>query len=182
MIQHNQCSCYSLHARVNATVEQLPICCCSALKFLPSEVAAAAVLLAQHCLGMPVWSPTLQHYSGYWPSQLQVCKALGRCRHAQHVLPPLCSAVIVLQYSQMHSREAESVLCDDVLCCRGLRGFYIMSPAPPLPRSPCQSASLNLVLRGINQSVLCRCHNRRCQRICSYIRTCSRGPCKSEYC
>ena len=42
------------------------------LQFLPSQIAAAAVLLAQHVLGAHVWSPTLQHYSGYLPSELQV--------------------------------------------------------------------------------------------------------------
>ncbi len=42
------------------------------LQFLPSQIAAAAVLLAQHVLSAHVWSPTLQHYSGYWPSELQV--------------------------------------------------------------------------------------------------------------
>ncbi len=41
-----------------------------ALHFLPSAVAAAAVLLALHYLGAPRWSPTLERYSGYAPADL----------------------------------------------------------------------------------------------------------------
>ena len=41
-----------------------------ALQFLPSTIAAAAVLIAQYVLGKPVWSATLEHYTGYTPSQL----------------------------------------------------------------------------------------------------------------
>lgn len=41
------------------------------LTFLPSQIAAASLLLAQAMLRRPTWSPTLQHYSGYAPRQLQ---------------------------------------------------------------------------------------------------------------
>ena len=42
------------------------------LQFLPSHIAAAAVLLAQYSLGTVVWSPTLGHYTGYSPPELQM--------------------------------------------------------------------------------------------------------------
>lgn len=50
---------------------ELALCEYGALAFLPSQTAASAVLLAQYCLGLPLWSPTLQYYSGYQPSELQ---------------------------------------------------------------------------------------------------------------
>lgn len=40
------------------------------LQFLPSMVAAAAVLVAQYVLGKDVWPPTMAYYSGYTPTQL----------------------------------------------------------------------------------------------------------------
>lgn len=44
------------------------------LHFLPSQIAAASVYLAQLMLEMqPAWDATLQHYSGYSVQQLGVC-------------------------------------------------------------------------------------------------------------
>lgn len=59
---------------------ELALCEYGALRFLPSEIAAAAVLLAQHCLGAAVWSPTLLHYSEFQTSELQ-----GPVRLLHHV-------------------------------------------------------------------------------------------------
>ena len=58
-----------------------------ALGFLPSVIAAAAVLLAQFVLGYPVWSPTLAHYTHYTPGQLApavrlLYQALREARHS----------------------------------------------------------------------------------------------------
>lgn len=50
---------------------ELALCEYGALQYLPSQIAASAVLLAQHCLGAPIWSPTLNHYCEYRPSDLQ---------------------------------------------------------------------------------------------------------------
>ncbi|CAI5463892.1 unnamed protein product [Closterium sp. Yama58-4] len=43
------------------------------LRFLPSQIAAAAVFLAKLTLyrALPPWDATLQHYTGYTPSQLK---------------------------------------------------------------------------------------------------------------
>jgi len=42
------------------------------LHFLPSMVAAAAVLLAQFCLSpSALWNPTLQHYTSYTAADLK---------------------------------------------------------------------------------------------------------------
>lgn len=51
---------------------ELALCEYGALHFLPSCIAAAAVLLAQFSLGVRVWSPTLEHYSRYGPPDLQL--------------------------------------------------------------------------------------------------------------
>lgn len=40
------------------------------LQYLPSTMAAAAVLVAQYVLGKVVWSPTMVHYTRYSPAQL----------------------------------------------------------------------------------------------------------------
>lgn len=58
---------------------ELSLCEYGSLQFLPSQIAAAAVVLAQHCLGSQVWSPTLQHYSQYQPSELQAPVRLLHC-------------------------------------------------------------------------------------------------------
>ncbi|KXZ41049.1 CYCA2 protein [Gonium pectorale] len=43
------------------------------LHFLPSEIAAAAVYLANLILARAPWSPTLKHYSYYTPAQIADC-------------------------------------------------------------------------------------------------------------
>ena len=49
------------------------------LSYLPSQIAASAVLLAQIILNKPIWSPTLEWYSGYHKIELQSCtKALHK--------------------------------------------------------------------------------------------------------
>ncbi|GFR40494.1 hypothetical protein Agub_g1062 [Astrephomene gubernaculifera] len=45
----------------------------SMLNFLPSEIAAAAVYLANLILARAPWSPTLEHYSYYTPGQFADC-------------------------------------------------------------------------------------------------------------
>ncbi|GLC39700.1 Cyclin-A1-2 [Pleodorina starrii] len=45
----------------------------SMLNFLPSEIAGAAVYLANLILARPPWSPTLEHYSYYAPVQIADC-------------------------------------------------------------------------------------------------------------
>jgi cyclin A len=43
------------------------------LQYKPSMVAAAAVMLALHCLNRPAWSITLEHYAVYTAADLQEC-------------------------------------------------------------------------------------------------------------
>lgn len=43
------------------------------LNFLPSEIAAAAVYLANLILARAPWSPTLEHYSYYTSVQIADC-------------------------------------------------------------------------------------------------------------
>lgn len=45
------------------------------LNFLPSMMAASAVALALHTVGLPAWSPTLQYYTRYSPSDIRTCVA-----------------------------------------------------------------------------------------------------------
>ncbi|GIL51722.1 hypothetical protein Vafri_7655 [Volvox africanus] len=45
----------------------------SMLNFLPSEIAAAAIYLANLILARAPWSPTLEHYSYYAPAQIADC-------------------------------------------------------------------------------------------------------------
>lgn len=54
-----------------AYLVELALCEYGALQFLPSCIAAAAVLVAQFSLGVRVWSPTLEHYTRYGPQDLQ---------------------------------------------------------------------------------------------------------------
>lgn len=55
------------------------------LVFLPSQVAAAAVMLAQITLNTTIWSETLNYYSGYTKPELRNCvKALHKCFKALH--------------------------------------------------------------------------------------------------
>lgn len=61
------------HEYLAAYITELALPEYSALQWLPSIIAAAAVLLARHlcAINIPImgslqpWSPTLQHYSGY---------------------------------------------------------------------------------------------------------------------
>lgn len=56
-----------------------------ALQFLPSQIAASAVLLANVSLGRSAWTPTLQHYTGYKPCDLmECCKLMHKVHLAQH--------------------------------------------------------------------------------------------------
>ncbi|KAJ7372008.1 Cyclin-A2 [Desmophyllum pertusum] len=43
------------------------------LKYLPSTIAASAVVLSLHTLGLPSWNPTLSHYTGFQLLDLQAC-------------------------------------------------------------------------------------------------------------
>jgi cyclin A len=43
------------------------------MAFLPSEIAAAAVFLANLMLKRPAWDGNLQHYSGYSPRDIAPC-------------------------------------------------------------------------------------------------------------
>lgn len=43
------------------------------LQFLPSQIAASAVMLALHNNRQPHWSTTLEHYTGYTPRALREC-------------------------------------------------------------------------------------------------------------
>ena len=40
-------------------------------RFMPSEVAASAVLLAQYCLSGARWNATLEHYTSYAAKDLR---------------------------------------------------------------------------------------------------------------
>lgn len=55
----------------------------SMLNFLPSEIAAAAVYLANLILARPPWSPTLEHYSYYAPAQIAECVEALAALHIQ---------------------------------------------------------------------------------------------------
>jgi Cyclin, C-terminal domain len=59
-----------------AYLVELALCEAGALHFLPSCIAAAAVLVAQFSLDVRVWSPTLEHYTHYGPTDLQVLSQL----------------------------------------------------------------------------------------------------------
>ena len=48
----------------------------SLLQYLPSQIAASAVMLALHNAGKPHWSTTLEHYTGYTPISLRECATL----------------------------------------------------------------------------------------------------------
>ncbi|XP_075264157.1 uncharacterized protein LOC142356062 [Convolutriloba macropyga] len=49
------------------------------LQFLPSQIAASSVILAQITLNQPVWSCTLSYYTGYNKKELRNCvRALHR--------------------------------------------------------------------------------------------------------
>jgi Cyclin, C-terminal domain len=71
-----------------AYLVELALCEYGALHFLPSCIAAAAVLVAQFSLDVPVWSPTLEHYSRYGPADLQVppLDGIPTYRRAQHLI------------------------------------------------------------------------------------------------
>ena len=43
------------------------------LQFLPSQIAAASVLVARQLLGLPPWTPTLAHYTTYEAPTLRAC-------------------------------------------------------------------------------------------------------------
>ena len=66
-------ACRVQHEYLAAYITELALPEYSALQWLPSIIAAAAVLLARHicAINIPImrslqpWSPTLQHYSGY---------------------------------------------------------------------------------------------------------------------
>lgn len=51
-----QLSCYILDGTLQS---------CNLLHYLPSQLAAAAVLIARRCVGRNSWSPTLLKYAGY---------------------------------------------------------------------------------------------------------------------
>ncbi|CAL5221024.1 g3142 [Coccomyxa viridis] len=78
------------HEYLAAYITELALPEYSALQWLPSIIAAAAVLLARHICAINIpamrslqpWSPTLQHYSGYRPSELREC---ATALHAFHV-------------------------------------------------------------------------------------------------
>ena len=53
----------------------------SFLKYLPSEIAAAAVVLALHTLDKPFWDASLCHHSGY-----QLADLLADCVPALHAV------------------------------------------------------------------------------------------------
>ena len=50
------------------------------LHFLPSMIAASAVMLAQYCLNGAGWNPTLWHYTSYSARELRY---LTRHRHGR---------------------------------------------------------------------------------------------------
>jgi cyclin A len=53
------------------------------IAFLPSEIAAAAVFLANVILKRPAWDGNLQHYSGFSPRDIAPCvRALGEVHTA----------------------------------------------------------------------------------------------------
>lgn len=43
------------------------------LQYRPSTVAASAVVLSLHTIGLPSWNPTLAHYTGFQLLDLQAC-------------------------------------------------------------------------------------------------------------
>lgn len=55
------------------------------MNFLPSEVSAASVYLANLLLSRPPWSATLEHYSFYSPHQIADCvEALAQLHMQVH--------------------------------------------------------------------------------------------------
>ncbi|KAK9844783.1 hypothetical protein WJX74_006805 [Apatococcus lobatus] len=58
----------------------------ASLSFLPSQQAAAAVLLALYTLQRQPWTPTLAHYTGYMPADLKPC---ARLLHSLFLMAPM---------------------------------------------------------------------------------------------
>lgn len=60
------------------------------LQYKPSQVTAAAVLVAHRIEGVsPAWTPTLQHYTGFAESDLETCAADLSCAHADAAHLPI---------------------------------------------------------------------------------------------
>ena len=73
MLRTRCLACRVQHEYLAAYITELALPEYSAVQWLPSIIAAAAVLLARHICAINIpamrslqpWSPTLQHYSGY---------------------------------------------------------------------------------------------------------------------
>jgi cyclin A len=64
----------------------------SFLPYMPSMVAASAIMLARYTLNRPPWTTTLEHYAEYTTQDLKPCVlALHQVCARGPSLPPLCS-------------------------------------------------------------------------------------------
>lgn len=73
-----------------------------ALQFLPSEIAASAVLLAQYSLSNAPWNATLQHYTTYSASEIRSCVMFLHgiyLRARANSLPAICDKYDSPKYS-----------------------------------------------------------------------------------
>eukprot|EP00891_Asterochloris_glomerata_P009791 jgi/Astpho2/9791/fgenesh1_pm.00149_%23_28_t len=64
---------YHRCAMLAAYLAELTLPDYESLQFLPSQIAASAVLLTNHTLGRPAWSSTMQHYTSYQAADLELC-------------------------------------------------------------------------------------------------------------
>lgn len=68
--------------------------------FFPLQIAASAVLLANHLLHRPVWGPTLQHYTQFSPSDLRSCCQLMLHVHVSNSRGAVHTCAIKDKYRQ----------------------------------------------------------------------------------
>ena len=115
----NPClACRVQHEYLAAYITELALPEYSALQWLPSIIAAAAVLLARHicAINIPImrslqpWSPTLQHYSGYrcTSSRSHIHTWMSRLRpYNQTPSIPPCLQMQLLQHRSVLDQQCD---------------------------------------------------------------------------
>ena len=116
-------ACRVQHEYLAAYITELALPEYSALQWLPSIIAAAAVLLARHicAINIPImrslqpWSPTLQHYSGY-RCTVTCSQSLHKYAQAASLLrhPPALPLLHVQFPQHISGVSSEASLCWDV--------------------------------------------------------------------
>eukprot|EP00879_Flechtneria_rotunda_P016000 GHRR01016733.1.p1 GENE.GHRR01016733.1~~GHRR01016733.1.p1 ORF type:complete len:285 (+),score=90.51 GHRR01016733.1:484-1338(+) len=82
------------------------------LKYVPSQVAAASVYLANNILGrQPAWDATLSHYSRYKERELLPCACDLACIHAQLMVESNFTAIKEKYASQKLLKVSQAPVC-----------------------------------------------------------------------